>query len=98
MHADSTTIPGPVLTGRVIEQVNIAPNPNNGVFRVDTELNSPVALTLTFYNNNGTQLDRRTIENQETISENYSYDLNPGNYYLQVQAGNERRILSVVVQ
>ena len=98
IHQDSTTIPGVVLGAAEIISATAAPNPNNGQFTFLATLSSPQPLTLTFFRSNGTEIDRRRIEGLADISEAYDFALDAGTYYLQAQAGNERRMLAIIVQ
>jgi hypothetical protein len=98
VHPDSTTIPGVNLGATEILELTIAPNPNLGAFIVMAELSSAQPFTLTLYRDNGERLERRQIENATTISEAFNLMLVPGTYFLQAQAGAERRMVAVIVQ
>ncbi|MEO0731325.1 MAG: SprB repeat-containing protein, partial [Bacteroidota bacterium] len=98
IHADSTTIPGAVLGATQIVSTTVAPNPNQGTFTFLATLASPQPLTLTFFRSDGSELNRRRVEGLAEISEGYAFDLEAGTYYLQAQAGNERRLLAIIVQ
>jgi len=49
VHADSTTIPGANLGAAEILELNVAPNPNMGVFTVSATLASAQPFSLTLY-------------------------------------------------
>jgi len=98
IHQDSTTIPGANLGATEIISATAAPNPSNGQFTFTATLAAPQPLTLTFFRSNGMEIDRRRIEGLSDISEAYDFTLDAGTYYLQAQAGNERRMLAIIVQ
>ncbi|MEM6772760.1 MAG: T9SS type A sorting domain-containing protein, partial [Bacteroidota bacterium] len=98
VHADSTTIPGVVLGASEILDLVIAPNPNMGVFSVNVTLANPQPFTLTLYRESGEQLARRETDGLTTVTEAFDLDLVPGTYFLQAQAGGERRMVAVIVQ
>lgn len=98
VHADSTTIPGANLGALEIVELIVAPNPNMGQFNVAATLTNAQPFTLSLYRDNGELVERRRTDNVTTISESFDLSLVPGTYFLQAQAGNERRMIAVVVQ
>jgi hypothetical protein len=98
VHADSTTIPGANLGAAEILELNVAPNPNMGVFTVSATLASAQPFSLTLYRDSGERVERRETINTAAVSEAFNLILVPGTYFLQAQVGNERRITVVIVQ
>ncbi|MEM9929065.1 MAG: T9SS type A sorting domain-containing protein, partial [Bacteroidota bacterium] len=98
VHADSTTIPGAVLGASEIIDLVVAPNPSFGAFSVNVTLTNPIPFTMTIYRENGEQIVRRESDGVTSITEAFDLDLIPGTYFLQAQAGAERRMVAVIIQ
>ncbi|MEM9260747.1 MAG: T9SS type A sorting domain-containing protein, partial [Bacteroidota bacterium] len=98
VHADSTTIPGVILGASEILDLVVAPNPSFGAFSVNVSLANPLPFTMTLYRDNGEQIVRRETESLTEITESFDLDLMPGTYFLQAQAGAERRVVVVIIQ
>ncbi|MEO0733397.1 MAG: T9SS type A sorting domain-containing protein, partial [Bacteroidota bacterium] len=98
IHTDRTTIPSPVVGASNILDLTIAPNPTTGRFTVTARLASALAATFTLFDSNGMIADRRQTQNELNPAVDFDVSGRPGTFFLQLQVGEDSRVMVVVVQ
>jgi hypothetical protein len=86
------------IAQRLIEEVTIYPNPNEGRFSIDIRLSSTAPIAISIVNMGGLPIGTHTADG--AASYNLPYDLTgtvPGIYVLSVSAGNEIRRYRVLI-
>ncbi len=81
------------------EGIALFPNPNNGVFQLQFELNEAKTVSLQLYNTIGQVIEQFDAENQSGVF-NQSFDLSSkpaGLYYLELEIEGERHLEKIMV-
>ncbi|MFK8005416.1 MAG: hypothetical protein AB8H03_03555 [Saprospiraceae bacterium] len=97
VYADSTEIPFFNTNVPTITDLNLFPNPNDGIFTIDVELANVNDMVIDIFNEQSMLVDRNVFTGKDIYSKNYQLDLPTGIYYVIVQVAGARRSLTFVI-
>ncbi len=80
-----------------VAQVNVYPNPSNGMFTIEIE-NVENHAGLTVMDVTGRQVYVATLMGNGTLKESINLDLNSGSYLLKIETGNKSHLSRIVIQ
>jgi hypothetical protein len=96
--ADSASFEFPFDFGnQEILELNLAPNPNNGLFTVSVKLNSITDVFVQINNTLGGVVDTRQETGSDQYQMDFDLDLQPGLHAMTIQAKTSRKTLIFLV-
>jgi hypothetical protein len=84
---------------RLIQSFILSPNPNNGQFKAEIHLRENASILMKIANiSNGVTMDVREFKGSDIYTLNYNLNLPSGTYLMYLQAGNEAKTRTFVIQ
>ncbi len=95
--ADVTVIPTHEIEG--LSYFQLSPNPNNGQFVIEMEIDGYLELELEIYNFLGQSVQGKRFINGNSVRESFDMsDLPKGTYFLSITDGKERLVEKIIIQ